>query len=361
MVNKLKMIRSCIRISHRQGLVSSPLNKPNEFHPGHCCFYSRPKLMSSNSSEPINTTNTMAPITQSHYEAHSAESYESAYFYEVGPYMKHLRDLCYNKLQLGSNWDNTTTDPNENTSVQVPSRILLDIGGGTGTFTRMLIEDTTNCEAIVIDPFLEQSSNGNTISNNSSNERRNIIQFIKAPAEAFMSPNNITTDSDVLLPQQYHQILMKEVAHHFTNHDRVPIFRGMYNGLIPTADSNNDNIIPSILVVTRPQIDIDYPLWDAAREVWKQNQPSVEQLMNQLRMAGFVNVVYTIESYPCSISIRRWQNMIQSRFWSTFANFTDEELHNACNMIATNEKNRITDDGIIHFEDRLLFITACKK
>jgi hypothetical protein len=342
----------------RQILSSSSLLNNGKVIEPRCCFYSQTKIMSTNHSKQINNANSMdhinttatkVDITKSHYETHSAKSYESAYFYEVGPYMQHLRNLCHNKLQLDNNWENASTGTTTST---INRRILLDIGGGTGTFTRMLIEGTENCEAIVIDPFLEQSSNDNS------------IQFIKAPAEAFINITSINhqnsndTNNDLLLPQQYHQILMKEVAHHFATQDRIPIFRGMYHGLIPTSTNIT---IPSILLITRPQTDIDYPLWDAARDVWKQNQPSVDDFIQELHTAGFVNVQYTMESYPCSISLKRWQGMIQSRFWSTFANFTDEELNDACDVIATNEKYRITDDGIIHFEDRLLFITGCKK
>lgn len=39
--------------------------------------------------------------TSSHYEAHSADSYEEAYFYEAGTYMQHLVDLVGNRLKLG--------------------------------------------------------------------------------------------------------------------------------------------------------------------------------------------------------------------------------------------------------------------
>jgi hypothetical protein len=51
--------------------------------------------------------------------------------------------------------------------------------------------------------------------------------------------------------------------------------------------------------------------------------------------------------------------MIKSRFWSTFAHFSDDELTAACQWI---EKFAVVtdDEGKIRFEDRLLFITADK-
>jgi hypothetical protein len=43
--------------------------------------------------------------TSSHYEAHSADSYEEAYFYEPGAYMQHLVDLTSARLKLGASSD----------------------------------------------------------------------------------------------------------------------------------------------------------------------------------------------------------------------------------------------------------------
>lgn len=270
-----------------------------------------------------------ASTTQSHYESHSADSYDSAFFYEVGAYTEHLRDVCKARLRL---------DPSANA---LPPRVLLDIGGGTGTFTRMLIHDTP-CRAVVIDPFLEKHTNV------SSDDPLN---FIMAPAEAFMTD---PTPGDDGWRINYHQVLLKEVAHHFADQDRIPIFRGMYEGLVTSTGP------PSLLMITRPQVEIDYPLWDDARAVWAKNQPSLDQFAFELQAAGFSNVQHTIEAYPCSIPLERWQSMVKARFWSTFANFSDAELDKACGVIAENEKHRITSDGSLHFEDRLLFITADK-
>jgi hypothetical protein len=341
----------------------------------HPQFVVHRRMSSSNTpTTTVTTTTSPSTTTQSHYETHSAlKSYDSAYFYEIGPYMNHLRDLCSHRLQL-KNRNNSTGSSNSH-----EKRILLDIGGGTGTFTRTLLDGTDHCDAIVIDPFLEENSSHSSDSYSNSN-----VRFIKASAEAFIKhdvePNPTTTTTTTsatitandelftMLPKQYHQILLKEVVHHFSDQDRIPIFRGMYNsGLIPTSmyipttfASTTTTMVPSILIITRPQYEIDYPLWDAARAVWASHQPSVQQIMTELQMAGFQHITYTVESYPCSISLQRWQTMIQSRFWSTFTNFTDSELKEACSTIAINEQHRMTEDGTIHFEDRLLFITGCK-
>jgi hypothetical protein len=78
------------------------------------------------------------------------------------------------------------------------------------------------------------------------------------------------------------------------------------------------------LIITRPQLEIDYPLWNEARQVWAQNQPSVQDITKDLQQAGFSNVSHTLEPYPCSVSLERWQGMVQKRFWSTFSKFSNQ-------------------------------------
>lgn len=262
--------------------------------------------------------------SQSHYEAHTADSYESAFFYEQGAYTKYLCDLVAKRLGLTK--DSTGT--------------LVDIGGGTGNFTRMLVDQAPKMKAIVVDPFLAEST---TSSANDS------IQFVKASAEAYMEEPDSSP-----WRQGYRQVLMKEVVHHLDAKDRVAIFKGMAQGVEKEKQSN----VPSLLIITRPQKDIDYPLWKEAREIWANNQPSAEEFTKDLIQAGFNNVESTIEAYPCDISFQRWQAMVQKRFWSTFANFTDDELKAACQTMERDEAHRIDDQGIIRFEDRLVFLHA---
>jgi hypothetical protein len=204
----------------------------------------------------------------------------------------------------------------------------------------MIVKDTIN-QAIVIDPFLEKNA--------SVDDKDAIVRFVSAPAESFMEHDNAEQDWKT----GYHQILMKEVAHHFADADRIPIFKGMFKGLLPSDGS------PSILLITRPQKDIDYPLWDEARLVWEQNQPSLDQFILELESAGFMDVKHSVEVYPCTVPLDRWQSMVKRRFWSTFSHFSDDALDEACRKIGENERHRLKN-GVLHFEDRLLFITAKK-
>jgi hypothetical protein len=229
------------------------------------------------------------------------------------------------------------------------SRHILDIGGGTGNFARALVHNcpSRNFRVTVVEPFLEE-----TKSNDLPMSDR--IHFVKAPAEIFLSRSR---DEDEWRKIGIQKVLIKETIHHIDEKVRVGILKGMYDEL--EASSGDDGITtPSILIITRPQIEIDYPFWDAARKVWKENQPSLEQLQHELQLAGFVDIQFTIERYDSQITLQRWQEMVKNRFWSTFADFTDEELELGCEELA---RERPPDEnGIIHFEDRLLFITGKK-
>ncbi|CAB9507858.1 Methyltransferase [Seminavis robusta] len=269
--------------------------------------------------------------SKSHYEAHTAASYESAFFYEEGAYTENLAKLVMDGLCLKEG-----SKP----------RTLLDIGGGTGNFTRMLTNQSEGIRAIVVDPFLPESS---------TKEGSDDVQYVKASAEEFTKDN--FEASQEWWRNGYSQVLLKEVVHHFAHTDRKEIFRGMLNGLVTDNISEQPNI-PSLLIITRPQRDIDYPLWNDARDVWAKNQPHVDDIMNDLTAAGFRKVQYKVEPYPCEISLARWQSMVKQRFWSTFANFSDAELDAACKLIAEAEAKRVDSKGIIQFEDRLLFIEA---
>ena len=184
-----------------------------------------------------------------------------------------------------------------------------------------------------MDPFLDPTTTTTTTSSSSSSSSGGGVSFVKAAAEDFIT--NDSNDDDKSNDDwwkesgSYHQILMKEIVHHLDAEDRLQIFEGMYEGLQSSPSKH-----PSILIITRPQIDIDYPLWTEAKHVWKENQPSIDEITKDLKDAGFIDISYTVESYPCSIQFHRWQSMIQQRFWSTFSKFTDEELMMACQQIA---------------------------
>jgi hypothetical protein len=221
----------------------------------------------------------------------------------------------------------------------------------------MVIENT-NMEAIVVDPYLPSDQ-----ASVEPHFDENHVHYVGAGAEAFI---NLTIYPQ-WWQQNYDQVLLKEVVHHLNPTDRVSIFKALYNGFHPVQDE--DVALPRVLIITRPQYDIDYPMWPEARTVWAKNQPSLEDLVGDLQAAGFRSVDSSVEAYSCQVEMETWLKMVRSRFWSTFSHFSDDELESGCQWIQThvgslsthvNANGEMTtkQDKQIEFEDRLLFIRA---
>lgn len=302
---------------------------------------------------------TSTTTTGSHYQGHSQDSYESAFFYSPGAYMEHVKTLVDTSLELSASINTTNNKNDEKAFPPQPhegrGRLLLDIGGGTGNFTKKLLELNPSLKAVVIDPFLTAAD-----AETHNNDR---IQFVSASAEEAFCTSYEDASSSSSWQTNYDHVLLKEVVHHLE--DRKAVFRGMWQGF--RKDEDGDDVSgttalssPNLLIITRPQIEIDYPLWPAARDVWAQNQPSSTDLRTELIEAGFRQVDMATHAYPCQIPLTIWQDMVRRRFWSTFSHFSDAQLEEACQDMPAALANRVDGNGVIHFEDRLVFLTAWK-
>lgn len=335
---------------------------------------------------PVDEDKNDVAVAVAHYSSHhDADSYEDAYFYEPGPYAEALRE----KVQAALGLSRSSLVPAPTAAKGLPpmsdasssalrpggGRILLDVGGGTGNFTNMLLVGTSNLQAVVVDPFLVDDVKADEKASLSLDEAPPPpppIRFVKAGAEAFIRDGSGSDQQSWWWKSGYHQVLMKEVIHHVKADDRVSVFRGLLDGTAPlidsdgtTGDSSSSNatgnhcaLPPSLLIVTRPQSDIDYPLWDAARHVWASQQPALDGIVRDLEAAGYVKVASSVHSHPCAVSLTRWERMIRNRFWSTFSHFSDEELDDGIRQMEESERHRLDEANVLHFEDRLLFISA---
>jgi len=320
----------------------------------------------------------MTKDISSHYESHTSTSYESAFFYSEGEYTQWLCDLVRDTFNIHQETDDDNKQLNsccnddyikadDDQSMIRKNRVLLDVGGGTGNFTSMVIQDVDSMNAVVIDPFLPattlSSPSGSDVDKDDEQQKK--LRFVKASAEEFIPHTNDehtdnTTDEKVVpwWKTDYNHILLKEVVHHFDSKERVGIFTGLRNGMLSSVEEGKEDNSPSLLIVTRPQIDIDYPMWPAAKKVWAANQPSADDIEADLHSAGFKDIRRDIKSYPCEIKLETWLVMVRNRFWSTFSHFTNEEIEVGCDIIAKEAKPN--EEGKVKFEERLLFITAKK-
>ena len=340
-----------------------------------------------------------------HYESHTSTSYESAFFYSEKEYTTWLCNLVRDAFGIppcgddklvvdggttrcGCNSDKHYSDDSalataDDSGRERKKRVLLDVGGGTGNFTSMVISGVDTLEGVVIDPFLPASSTSSSSNEDGKKENgQRRLKFVKASAEEFIpSGHKLHTSNidekkeDDVIPwwkTGYNHVLLKEVVHHFDANERVGIFTGIRNGLIKNNKHGMDESIdgsegaeeertPSqLLVITRPRVHIDYPMWSAAKDVWATNQPSANDIVSDLRKAGFQDVQQSIKSYPCEIELNRWVDMVRNRFWSTFSHFTDEEIEEGCERIMKEIQQPDGQEVMIQFEERLVFITARK-
>lgn len=314
----------------------------------------------------------MTKDISSHYESHTSTSYESAFFYSEGEYTQWLCDLVRDTFNIPQETDddnkqlsNCCKGKADDRRLRRKNRVLLDVGGGTGNFTSMVIQDVDSMNAVVVDPFLPatslSSASGGDVDKDHEQQQKK-LRFVKASAEEFIphTNNEHTDNTDEEIFQwwktDYNYILLKEVVHHFDSKERVGIFTGLRKGLNSSDEEGREDT--ALLIVTRPQIEIDYPMWPAAKEVWAANQPSADDIESDLHSAGFKDIRRDIKSYPCEIKLETWLGMVRNRFWSTFSHFTNEEIEVGCDIIA--KEARPDEEGKIKFEERLLFITAKK-
>ena len=252
--------------------------------------------------------------------------YEAAPFYAPGPYEAWLTSACVQRMELGS------------------SHSLADLGGGSGGFATKLKQAASARWLSVVEPSAEMLSGAEASSDVNSAICADALGWASSSTEE--ADGSVTSGS---MPVRYDRILLKEVVHHFADSDRPLVFRRLLENRL-TADGR-------VLIVTRPQRDVDYPLWEAAREVWAAHQPSEALLVDELNAAGFRDVATHVHTYPHEVATDEWCRLVKGRFWSTFSNFTDAELDEGCARIRADAAAR-ADPGVLRFDDRLLLIEA---
>jgi len=272
-------------------------------------------------------------LIQDHYTSHSVASYEKSIFYSQPDYVNFVRDEVWQIFGI-------TADAEQQAEKKLT---LLDVGGGTGTFTKKLMGENA-CKGIVLEPFLPE---------NTDCMKGGKLTFVKDGVEVFLD-----REGDAWR-KEFNLVLVKEAVHHFDPKQRKDVFEGIRTDLVENCCSPAK---PNFLIITRPQYDFDYPLWEEARRVWAANQPPAEEIADDLVQAGFCDVECKTVIYPCNIFLKSWLDMIKSRTWSTFSHFSDKELNIACDQIRDGFRKNV--DGVsvvperIRFEDRLIFITA---
>lgn len=184
---------------------------------------------------------------------------------------------------------------------------ILDLGSGSGDFARLIGKDVT------------------CVDNTGDYDK-----VIKCTAEKFLETNE----------ESFDLILLKEVIHLI---DTSPeFFLNLKKSL---------NINGSVIIITRPE-QIDYPLFEEAKSLWKTGDK--ELIIKRLQEIDMeVNVVY--DEFDTNITVNDWKECIRNRVWSTFENFTHEQLEYGIKEI------ELKEDGDRKIKESFRLIHAKRK
>ena len=162
----------------------------------------------------------------------------------------------------------------------------MDIGGGTGNFTQKLAcAAGISRDVLCVDNSLEMLE--------LASAREGVATCLN-DAVAFSQRSDCS----------YDLCLLKEVVHHVQTSNLTSMYAGIHSQLSPGG---------IVLTITRPQ-DVDYPLFAAAREVWRRGQPPVELFVSALKDAGFSQVHVAEHTYTATLPRARWLRMAGLHF-----------------------------------------------
>jgi 2-polyprenyl-3-methyl-5-hydroxy-6-metoxy-1,4-benzoquinol methylase len=259
----------------------------------------------------VGDTKTQTQINLERHYKDVAKVYEGAFFYESGVYQEWTLKLLQEHLQLGDS----------------PSSLrLADVGGGTGNYTELLavqLRDPVLC-VDMSEQMLKVAA-----------ERKGVITKCQDAVTFALSSDVIT----------YDRILLKEVIHHIPATEMAAMYAGLRKQLASGG---------RIVTITRPQ-EVDYPLFTAAREVWRKNQHSAKQIANAIGASG-LDVKCMEAVYIATMPKQNWFDMVRSRFWSTFSAFSDKELEEGIAELAA----KYADVDTVQFDDRLIILIGTK-
>jgi len=205
---------------------------------------------------------------------------------------------------------------------------IVDLGCGTANFSKKLAESLNLKKILCVEPCKDMLGIA----------KDNIL------LETLLM-GAIEFSKEISYKNTINHILLKEVIHHIDVENLLNLFLGLHNQLCDNG---------TLLIITRPQ-QVEYPFFEKAKTIWKENQISSRIIMELMSSAGF-NVTLTCNEYPITLSKTYWLKMIENQFWSTFSLCTKEELRTGINEL----ENKYSMEEQLSFNEKLLFIVGKK-
>jgi ubiquinone/menaquinone biosynthesis C-methylase UbiE len=205
-----------------------------------------------------------------------------------------------------------------------PADQLVDVGGGTGSYTHLIAQKA----GLQSKPYcVEPSAPMAGVAAQNPN-----LQVLCEDANQF-----------ALREIHYDKLLFKEVVHHIQ--DRPSVWQGVYQQM---------NAEGRLLIVTRPR-RVKLPFFEAAKQAFFNNQADAQVWIDELSLAGF-KVEIQRATYEFTLDKPVWFKMLRNRFMSDLAPFSDAEIEAGILEVDSQYPNRSTVPVI----EQLVLIVAHK-
>jgi len=295
--------------------------------------------------------------TCKHYESVAAGgAYESAVFYcpESG-FMSWVAARCLTHIRPSEGGATPKQCPVSATvgADTVPKRDgrprsrLVDIGGGTGSFTAVLARAAGILPGVGANDVRHHGDEPLVLCVDPCPEMVQRARSVKGVTALQDNALSFSQRRDI---KRYDIALLKEVVHHLPAADLDQLYAGIWCQLSPGG---------VVCTITRPHnLGRDFPLFAACREIWRDNQGEAAVYESAVRRAGFVAVKTHEETFEFRVSKVTWLDMVRSRFWSTLSteHFTNEELEVGVEEL----ERRFAHHDEIVVRDKLIFLVGHK-
>jgi ubiquinone/menaquinone biosynthesis C-methylase UbiE len=202
--------------------------------------------------------------------------------------------------------------------------VLVDLGGGTGIYTAAILDQVKLRRPVVLVDFsaemLEQVPEDLP------------VEKVHVDALTFSSQR-----------RHYDKVLIKETVHHVD--DRLTLFRNLYERLQPGG---------ALLLVHVPP-ELDYPLFEAAKERARRWHADPDELERLLGEAGFRTARDAVD-WRHAVPKQRYFEMVASQYMSVLSSFSGEEIDQGLREM----KEAHAEVEVLEFTDHFDYLAGYK-